>query len=229
MCFSASASFTAAGVLAPVGVVAVAMARRRDPARWLPLALTPLLFGAQQALEGMVWLGIESSVPLHDVRLIALAYLGFAFALWPIWMPWISLRLAGERAVLWQRRLMLLLLAVGGLLAALLWLPLLLNPELINPVVHRGSIDYQMQVPGFAPVNQRLVTLIYALIVCLPLLLTPIHRLRWLAGGLALAFTIAQLAFLYAFSSVWCYFSALLSLLVIWVLQGESPSVRPAL
>ena len=115
------------------------------------------------------------------------------------------------------------------LIGTVLWLPLLLNPELINPVAHRGSIDYQVHSPGFALVDHRLATLIYALIVCLPLLLTPMRRLRWLAGGLALAFTIAQLAFLYAFSSVWCYFSALLSLLVIWVLQEESSVVRPAI
>ena len=65
------------------------------------------------------------------------------------------------------------------------------------------------------------VTLLYALIVCLPLLLSPSWRLRWLALALALAFAIAQLAYLHAFSSVWCYFSAVLSILVLWVLAEE--------
>ena len=222
MCFSATASFAATGALTPVGLVAVSMARRRDTNRWWPLAITPLLFAVQQSLEGLVWLGINDPAPRLALRLIALAYLGFAFGLWPIWMPWASLRLAGERATRWQRRALRVLLTLGCLLGALLWLPLLLNPQLINPVVNRGSIDYQVLVPAFAPVGHRLVTLIYALIVCVPLLLTPLRRLHWLAGALALAFTMAQLAFLYAFSSVWCYFSALLSLLVIWVLQEEA-------
>lgn len=37
--------------------------------------------------------------------------------------------------------------------------------------------------------------------------------------GLAVSFAVAQLAFLHAFSSVWCYFSAVLSLLVLWILR----------
>ena len=48
MCFSATASFVTAAALTPIGEAGVAMARRRDPDRWLPLALLPLLFASQQ-------------------------------------------------------------------------------------------------------------------------------------------------------------------------------------
>ncbi|KTD57119.1 hypothetical protein Lsai_1723 [Legionella sainthelensi] len=53
MCFSASASFTAAGVIAAVGICSLLKART------YPLflfALTPLFFAVQQALEGIVWI-----------------------------------------------------------------------------------------------------------------------------------------------------------------------------
>ena len=57
MCFSAEVSFTAAGVLGALGAVCIGQASRL---REKPLAAIPLLFAAQQALEGFIWLS-----PLH--------------------------------------------------------------------------------------------------------------------------------------------------------------------
>jgi len=221
MCFSATASFATGVVLLPLGVRGVALALRREPARWLPLAVTPLLFAGQQVLEGIVWLALDHAAPEPLLRPAALAYLAFAFAFWPVWMPWCSLRLAAGQASVGVQRLMCLCWGMGALLAAQLWLPLLRNPGLIQPIVRHGSIDYQVEVPASVLLGHQPLTLLYALIVCLPLLLTPSWRLRWLSLALALAFAIAQLAYLHAFSSVWCYFSAVLSILVLWVLAED--------
>ena len=54
MCFSATASFTAAAVLLPSGVLSVYRAWRGDR-RYLALSALPLLFGLQQLFDGMVW------------------------------------------------------------------------------------------------------------------------------------------------------------------------------
>lgn len=222
MCFSATASLVTAAALVPIGARSVGLALGRDPARWLPLAVTPLLFACQQALEGIVWLTLDQDAPWVLLRPAALAYLGFAFGFWPLWMPWCALRLGAGQARRTAQRLIGLCWGMGALLAGQLWIPLLLNPARIEPIVRHGSIDYQAEVPASLLLGHQPVTLLYALIVCLPLLLTPSWRLRWLALALAGAFALAQLAFLYAFSSVWCYFSAVLSLLVVWVL-GEAP------
>lgn len=61
MCFSASASFTAAAVLLGLGTVTMRRARSR---RELPYAAIPLLFGVQQLLEGMLWLTFPDRAPL---------------------------------------------------------------------------------------------------------------------------------------------------------------------
>jgi len=223
MCFSATASFGAAIGLATVGAVSIGMARRLDPERWQPLALMPLLFALQQALEGVVWLGLDAPAPASGLRMVSLAYLGFAFALWPIWIPWSALRLAADLLAPWKRRLFRSLWGVGALLGAGLWIPLLLDPGLINPIVRRGSIDYQVHPAWTDLLGHLAITLIYALIICLPLLLHPYRRLRLLGVALAVVFAVAQLAFLHAFSSVWCYFSALISSLVIWIMRDASP------
>jgi hypothetical protein len=227
MCFSATASFGAAAVLTPVGLAAVQIARRRDPSRWLPLAFTPLLFAPQQAVEGLVWLGFGQGQPadLAELRSASLAYLWFAFALWPVWIPWSALRICGVGGAPWRRRVIRILWGLGLVLALLLWLPLLGDPARITPVLRHGSIDYQVILPGSALVSHGLVTLVYGTIICLPLLLTTSRRVWLLAAALALAFAVAQLGFLYAFSSVWCYFSAVLSALVVWILlRAESPA-----
>ena len=49
MCFSAAASLSAAAVTGAVGVLTLA---KTANARELPLAVVPLVFSAQQALEG---------------------------------------------------------------------------------------------------------------------------------------------------------------------------------
>ncbi len=224
MCFSATASFVSAGALTPLGLLSVRLASGHNPSREMPLALLPVLFASQQALEGLVWLGLEAPAPWATLRPAALAYLGFAFALWPIWIPWSALRLAAHRAGRWLQRLYRVLMGLGVLVAGALWIPLLLNPALINPIVRHGSIDYQVQGSWAERPDHWAVTLLYLLIIGLPLLLHPCWRLRWLGVALMLAFVLAQLAFLHAFSSVWCFFSALLSALVLWILLGEQPA-----
>ena len=223
MCFSATASFVTAAALTPLGLTCVPLARRLGAQRWMPLALTPLLFAAQQALEGVVWLGLGRGASVAELRPVALAYLAFAFALWPIWMPWCALRLGSGRLARWQQRLMRGLWGLGALLGSGLWLPLLLQAGLVNPIVRHGSIDYRAQPIWAGPFSHTALSLLYALIVVVPLFLHPCRRLRWLGAGLTLAFALAQLAYVHAFSSVWCYFSAVLSALVLWILRAEEP------
>jgi hypothetical protein len=55
MCFSATASFTLSGILIGVGTASVV--RSSSPSHRL-LAAAPLLFGAQQAAEGVIWLTV---------------------------------------------------------------------------------------------------------------------------------------------------------------------------
>ena len=66
MCFSATVSFSAAGLLGLTGIATLVQVRKSAE---LPLAATPLLFAAQQTVEGALWL----SVPLGRAHSFALA------------------------------------------------------------------------------------------------------------------------------------------------------------
>src|SRR5437870_4913753 len=91
MCFSAAGSFTLSGVLAAIGVASVTRSVH-SPARML--AAVPLLFAAQQAAEGVVWLTTDSAHPSTlgaNHSLAVYAFLAFALIVWPVWSP-LSLR-----------------------------------------------------------------------------------------------------------------------------------------
>ena len=57
MCFSAGASFGASAILGTIGIVTLKKAKTTNQ---IPFASIPLLFGAQQAAEGALWIGLSS-------------------------------------------------------------------------------------------------------------------------------------------------------------------------
>ena len=163
MCFSASASFTAATLLLALGTVALRVARRpAERAHWA----IPLLFGVQQIAEGMVWLS------------------------------------GGLR-----RRALSALAAAGLSVGAYLLYSLVANPIEVHAA--GGHVDYHS--PHFCVAAS--LTL-YLLSRTVSLLLSSVRWIR-LFGALALASSFVSYLF-YArwFISVWCFFAALLSVLV---------------
>jgi hypothetical protein len=222
MCFSATASFLASGVLLPLGAATLAIAMTKADRLALPLALVPFWFSLQQALEGMVWLGLNSR-PLTDgsgsdaVTVGAvLAYLFFAFAFWPVWMPWAALRL-------WARPdgssgLLPWIPALGLVPGTVLWLPLLLHPQSALPEQIGHSLVYHMDPRSAALLPEGVGHMLYATWIVLPLWLVPSVRVRTFALSLLLAFGITQWARSQALTSVWCFACALLSMEILWIL-----------
>ena len=77
MCFSATGSFALSGVLAGIGTVSVARNASKQTAMF---ASIPLIFAAQQAAEGIVWLTISGGAHAVAQRLSASAFLALVSA-----------------------------------------------------------------------------------------------------------------------------------------------------
>ncbi|MCP9931166.1 hypothetical protein KBY82_10245 [Cyanobium sp. AMD-g] len=228
MCFSSSASLVLAAALLPLGVASMRDVRERQRDDLLPLAVTPLLFSLQQALEGVVWLGLAPGGSDRLTHAAALGYLFFAYAFWLVWFPWCGLRLNLHAPPPLRRRLLVGLLVLGLLIGGVLWLPLVLDPSLFQPAVVQGSLDYQTHSLVDPWINLGLGSTAYGVVVIAPLLLSASLRLRWFATGVLGAFLVAHLAFGHAFASVWCFFSALLSASLLWILRDPEPVMLPA-
>ncbi len=67
---------------------------------------------------------------------------------------------------------------------------------------------------------------LYAALISVPLLLLPSGRLRGFGLALLASGLIADWVYRQVFLSVWCYFSALLSLLVVGLVWSEPPDCR---
>jgi hypothetical protein len=72
------------------------------------------------------------------------------------------------------------------------------------------------------PVLNRIGRLLYAATITLPLLLAARRPLLIFAAALLAAFVLATGLYGHAFSSVWCYFCALLSGLILWIVREET-------
>lgn len=228
MCFSSSASFVVAAALLPVGVASVRYCRQAQRSDLLPLAFSPLFFSVQQALEGVVWLGLAPGGAAALVRPAALAYLFFAYAFWLAWFPWCALCLNQQPLPGLRHRLLQIALVLGLLVGAGLWLPLLLDGALIEPVVVNGSLNYTTTLLADRWISLGFGSTFYGMVIIAPLLLSRSGRLRGFAGSLLVLFLLSHLSFSYAFTSVWCLFSALLSGSLYWILRDPEPVVLVA-
>ncbi|MBE9171714.1 hypothetical protein IQ216_01010 [Cyanobium sp. LEGE 06143] len=223
MCFSSSASFVVAAALLPVGVASVRYCRQEHRSDLLPLALSPLFFSAQQALEGVVWLGLAPGGPSGLAHPAALAYLFFAYAFWLAWLPWCALCLNRQALPSLRHRLLQIALVLGLLVGGGLWLPLLLDGALFEPVVVNGSLNYTTILLADRWISLGLGSTLYGIVIIAPLLLSRSGRLRVFAASVLVAFLLSHFLYTYAFTSVWCFFSALLSGSLYWILRDPQP------
>lgn len=204
--------------LLPVGVYCLKTAIAKN-LKYVPLAAIPIFFGVQQIIEGFVWIGIEGADAVL-VRRASLGFLAFAFVFWPFWIPFSALAI-GDRG--WVKTVNVILAILGLAFGLYLYVPVLVHSkEWLVTKVHFHSIQYDFGtfqifqfVPGFA------WQFCYVVIVSLPLLISKRGlRLRTFGSLLGVSAVVGQVAFLYAFISVWCLFAAALSLYLIYIFRG---------
>ena len=200
MCFSATASFAAGGLL--LGVGSLTLRRARTP-RERPFAAIPLLFAIQQFIEGVIWLTFSREAPLLNT-VMTHAYSFFSHVLWPVYVPVAVLLIEPPG----RRRQVLGAFVVAGLVVGSYLLYVLVT----YPVVSRPTgqhIEY-VSPHFFAAVA---ITL-YLLSTSVSLALST-HRVVKLFGALALlGFVAAYYFYAVWFISVWCLFAALMSAVI---------------
>ncbi|MFH1430134.1 MAG: DUF6629 family protein [Candidatus Uhrbacteria bacterium] len=198
MCFSAGASFVTGGVLAAVGVAVV---KRKPKKRERLFAAIPFLFAIQQLIEGAQWLFLKNGSACFP---LGYGFLFFAFILWPTYIPCAVYMMERNKR---RRRLVAVFLG-AGVMSTLFLIFMLLSQSLSIDILHR-SISYVIDV-AYARVGM----FVYAAIVCGSLLVATDKHMRLFGLLLLLSFIVSYAFFQYAFTSVWCFFAAALSVLV---------------
>ncbi len=226
MCFSASASFIASGVIGAIGVAT--LRHVREP-RALLFAATPLLFALHQFSEGMVWLGLDGQIGRIAFDHVAFLFTLYAQGILPLLMPAAVLLMEPPG---WRRRAILALTLIGAFVCV--WDVYGLIFYVSQTFVQHRSIAYRNPVTG-----NLSISLLYILATCGALLLST-HRVVRLYGLLnVIGLTIVHIVKGYAFASVWCFYAAIMSVMIyrqfdrrnidIETPNGTSPTLKPHL
>ena len=195
MCFSPLASFSTAGLTGVIGVVCLL---RTTKVRELPLAATPLVFAIQQAIEGALWLTLPTAPHGPMAAALTLAFLVFALVFWPVYAPAACLWLEPETR---RRRVLLACLAIGICVAGYLGWRAMAGPR--DAIIVGSCIVYQM--PGGHPLWLGAA---YMVATTLPLIASSRRILRALGAVTLVGSIVAYIFYWQAFLSVWCYFAA---------------------
>jgi hypothetical protein len=192
----------------------------KDAYYWVPFLSTPLLFAVQQGCEGGVWLRLEDG---GDTSAPGTAFSFFAYAFWPMWVPFICLlvelrpinRIRGEiaRGWIWRCAFLSLLLLVG----------ITLFVYLISSIGHNGlyatstgnRVEYHFEMFGNPNSFAVLIPYLACTIVSF-LFATSVYAHWFLALAIIVAAVIAYTLFVSGtFPSVWCFLAAWLSLIMV--------------
>ena len=213
MCFSATANFVGSAALGAIGVVTLTKVKHR---RELLFAGLPALFAVHQFIEGFVWLGLDgilSPAVTHDM---GAAYMLYAQGLLPFLLP-LSVLLFEPGAQ--SRKRMLPFTVLGG--ATTLYTLWALTAYPLQLYVRGDSIVYINQAT-----NNTAVAVLYVIATCGSLFFSKI-RMMVIFGAVNLTIVLVVMEIKrYAFTSVWCAYAAIASLIILvyfWRSSGDRP------
>jgi hypothetical protein len=225
MCFSASVSYSATAVLVTTGLYAVRQARRLPVPYWMWAAI-PVFFGIQQAFEGLVWQMLDAGDAGAAVP-YALGFHFFSHFLWLWWLPLCSYLVEPGKI---RKRVIGGCALFGAFAGTLVYSVMLFHPEWMSVAVRGHSIYYSFSVPYRSSIHLPITpAALYALTVLVPLLLSSHKQIRIFGVLVALSMLLASETYSAAYVSVWCFFAAVLSLYLVYMIRhfvAESKSMR---
>jgi hypothetical protein len=214
MCFSAAASFTGGVVVSAVGVATVRKATK--PTQRLFSGI-PLLFGFQQFAEGVLWITLGSGGYDLLQNVATYTFLIMALVVWPVVVP-LSMWFMEE--VRKRKKILAGLIVTGGTVS--LFYAFSLISYDVTPQINGSHIQYVDEFPQ-TPVN--IVLLLYLTSTIVPLFASSVRRM-WLFGILiTVSLLVSAIFFAQYLASVWCFFAALTSVVIYYILHGSQITV----
>jgi hypothetical protein len=218
MCFSAVASFAGGAALTLIG--AATIRRNKEPARML-FAAIPLVFGVQQLAEGVVWLALQSPMPDSVLQAGVYVFLIAAVVIWPTMVP-LAILLAERSPSSVRRWIQRALLAVGLVVSASYGIGLLTWP--VKAVIQQAHVLYTIDsMPYYAEV----AALAYLVATIPPLFAAGDKRIWCFGGVILLAYLVTYIAFSAYLVSVWCFFAAVASAIIWWIVGSRAVMEAP--
>jgi hypothetical protein len=214
MCFSATANFAGSAVLGTIGIATVAEVKHR---RELLFAALPCVFALHQFTEGFVWLGLNGKLSPTTLHGVAAAYVLYAQGLLPFLLPLSVLIIEPTKH---RRSRMIPFLILGSALTLYILWGLMMDPLQVYAVGH--SIVYDNALTTTKP-----VAVLYVIATCGALFFSGFKDLVILGWLNMVGLIIVMLIMSYAFTSVWCAYAAVVSVVIYFFFRRSRPA-RPA-
>jgi hypothetical protein len=201
MCFSATANFTGSAVIGVVGVATLKEVRHR---RALLFGAIPLLFAVHQFIEGFVWLGLDGVLSPATAHDMGAAFVLYAQGLLPFLLP-LSVYII-EPTPHRRKRMLPFVLLGGGLSLYILWG---LTAFPLSVYVRHHGIVYDNPATTTTP-----VAVLYVIATCGALFFSGFRYLIIFGWANLIGLTVVAIVMSYAFTSVWCAYAAVVSMIV---------------
>lgn len=215
MCFSATASFIAGGVLTVAGVASISQVRKPQ---FYVFACMPLLFAVQQICEGFVWLSLSTTEFSGFHNVFKYAFLFFAQVVWPFFIPYAFYRMEP----IFKRKDILRYFVVAGAIVSVVFAYRLIFSDYVAEIdgCHISyEIESSMALRIFAGI------LYMAAIVIAPFF-SSIRGTIYLASANVISLVITHFFFEVYLVSVWCFFAAAQSIIVFFILRNANQNKR---
>ena len=210
MCFSAEASFTGGIIISAIGIVTVTKVHK--PSQLL-FACIPIFFGIQQFTEGILWLSIPNPDLVNLQKFSAYLFLIMAQVLWPAMIP-LSVLMMEEN----KKRKGALQALLGAGLAVSLYYTYCLLAFTVSPRIMGYHILYDNTFPESLAM---FVFIVYVIATMPPLFVSSIKRTHLMGILMFLSCAVTAFFFTQYLTSVWCFFAALISVVVLWILSDS--------
>jgi hypothetical protein len=210
MCFSPEASFAGGVIIFSIGIATV---RKVHKPSQLVFAGIPLFFGIQQFAEGLLWLTIPYPEYGNIQKFVTTIFLIMAQVLWPTMIA-LSVLLMEENGK--RKRILRILLAMGISLSS--YYAYCLTFYNVSPKIMGYHIKYVNDFPG--ALSMYAFT-IYLIATITPLFVSSIKRTHLLGVLMSGSCLVTGIFFTQYLISVWCFFAALISGVIFWILNNS--------
>jgi hypothetical protein len=216
MCFSAEASFAGGAIITVIGIASL---RKASKTSQLPFASIPLIFGVQQISEGFVWLSLQSPHPPPGLSLPSIIFLLTALVIWPTMIPFSVLRMEESE----KKRRMLKFFLVAGFITSLYY-----GAGLVifnaTPMISEHHIRYANDFPARLSLP---VFGFYLIATLTPFFISGVKRMSVMGILMFVSCFITGVVYTEYLTSVWCFFAALTSGVIYWILSEAPVTVQP--
>ena len=215
MCFSAGASFAGGVIISGIGVITV---REIHKPSQLVFACIPLFFGVQQIVEGSLWLTLPDIDLINIQKIATFIFLVMAQVLWPTLIPVSVLLMEKDK----KRKKMLQILLGMGITLSLYYTFCLLTYS-VSPQIVGYHIQYNTEFPESLSI---VAFILYLIVTITPLFISSIKRTHLLAVLMFLSCFVTAIFFTQYLTSVWCFFAALISGVIFWILRDAKKEFK---